>query len=439
MSGPEEETYTTMFSSLRHPARRKILKMLSEKSMTFSQLLEELEIPSSHLTYHLENLGELIVKKDDGKYKLSSAGEASVGIIKGAEDVPEHQISFRSFPLKWKSLFAVFLIGIVLFAGVFYIQYTSYNHLSGDYGVLKADFDKVQSQYNQLLSWSSSNDKGTSIIQDIVQIDLSKYQTTLLSDTHEVRADLGNVVEEVLKYSLVNPEGSLDIDIRFRNNHFSLYQLSIVEGIPNFALSYTQRQPTDALEAARGLITRYKSASGDPYLDEMGTLLASANQSTTELTIGSTKLKILTNGASSQISLIYTENDADFAAKSVHLTLENGVLREMGDDWFLYKIGNSQMNVSRDQAIQTARNAAKGFTWNASGSEVTNFNVLDEPVSAVFFPHPRNDPLSLVPYWYITLYLDKEYPGGVNSIAVGIWADTGQVANIEALSSHLTT
>jgi DNA-binding transcriptional ArsR family regulator len=60
-----EETYSAMFSSLRHPARRKILKMLSEKSMTFSQMLEELEIPGSHLTYHLENLGDLVVKMEN--------------------------------------------------------------------------------------------------------------------------------------------------------------------------------------------------------------------------------------------------------------------------------------------------------------------------------------------------------------------------------------
>jgi predicted transcriptional regulator len=65
--------------------------MLSEKSMTFSQMLNELRIPSSHLTYHLENLGELVVKMEDGKYKLSSFGKASVSMMKGAEEVPNTQ------------------------------------------------------------------------------------------------------------------------------------------------------------------------------------------------------------------------------------------------------------------------------------------------------------------------------------------------------------
>ena len=66
MSGSEEEIYSIMFSSLKHPARRKILRMLAEESMTVSQLLEELGISSSHLTYHLENLGELVSKEENG-------------------------------------------------------------------------------------------------------------------------------------------------------------------------------------------------------------------------------------------------------------------------------------------------------------------------------------------------------------------------------------
>ena len=68
MSGSEDEIYSTMFSSLKHPVRRKILRMLSQKPMSFSQILEELDVSSSHLTYHLESLGELLFKMEDGKY-----------------------------------------------------------------------------------------------------------------------------------------------------------------------------------------------------------------------------------------------------------------------------------------------------------------------------------------------------------------------------------
>ena len=71
MADTEEEIYSTMFTSLKHPARRKILRMLSGKPMTFMQLVETLGVSTPHLTYHLESLGELISKTEDGHYKLS--------------------------------------------------------------------------------------------------------------------------------------------------------------------------------------------------------------------------------------------------------------------------------------------------------------------------------------------------------------------------------
>ena len=429
MSSSEEETYSTMFSSLRHPARRKILRMLSERSMTFSEMLDELEIPSSHLTYHLENLGELVVKMDHGEYKLSSFGKACLSMMKGAEEVPSARTKkFLSLPLRWKSLFAVLIIGIVLLASMSYVQYASFNQLSMDY-------EKVKLQNQQILSWNSA-ERAMTIIRDIVQIDIAKYQTTLLSDTVENRSDLGGVVEEILKYSLTNSETKIDLVLRFRNNHLSLYQLSLLEGLPIYALFYVQPQPTDILEATRSLIERYKSSSGEPYLEEMSRLLASANETSNEQTSGNIKLKMTVYEDNAEVLLTYTANGFDFSAKSLRLVFQNHVLQELSDDWFLYEIGDAQVQVSREQAIEIARNASKNFEWNSGGVHVSNFNVLAEPVSAVFFPHPRTELLTLIPYWYVTLYLDREYPGGVNSITVGVWADTGKVANIQALSSQ---
>jgi len=53
----KEEIYSTMFSSLKHPARRKILRILADKPLTFSEMLDLLGISSSNLTYHLEAWG----------------------------------------------------------------------------------------------------------------------------------------------------------------------------------------------------------------------------------------------------------------------------------------------------------------------------------------------------------------------------------------------
>jgi len=84
----DDEPYSTIFASLKHPIRRSILRMLSKKTMSFSEMLEILGVSSSILTYHLENLGELVGKTDEGKYRLSSFGEAAMSTMMKVEDIP---------------------------------------------------------------------------------------------------------------------------------------------------------------------------------------------------------------------------------------------------------------------------------------------------------------------------------------------------------------
>jgi len=152
MSGLEEETYSTMFTSLRHPARRKILRMLAEKPRNFSEILEELGISSSHLTYHLENLGELVSKMDDGRYKLSAFGEAAVATMSRVEETPKtiepkHPISLS---MKWKSFFAVLMIGLVILAGVCYTQYQSLNQISTGYQQISEEYEQLKDSLNRV-------------------------------------------------------------------------------------------------------------------------------------------------------------------------------------------------------------------------------------------------------------------------------------------------
>jgi DNA-binding transcriptional ArsR family regulator len=421
MSDSEEEIYSIMFSSLKHPARRKILRMLSTKAMTFSQLLEELGVSSSHLTYHLENLGELVTKTESGEYRLSTFGAASVETMKIVEEAPAVR-SKHGLPLslRWRSLLAMLVIAVVLLASMSYIQYTSLNQVS-------SERDLLQSRYDQLLSWSADTDDAIGFLQDVIQIDLTGYHATLLSNTVEVRSDLGGVVEEILSYSLTNSDSQINVVLRFRNRELSRYQLSLFEG----SLVYAQPQPFSILDVAKDLIQRYSSFRGDAYLEKMSNMLAAVNTSeNTEITDGNTKLQLSISGNNAEILWLYTENGVDFSAKSLSLVFENNVLTELTDGWYLFTIGNTKVIVSQEEAVQMARDAVQGFTWQAEGTVVSNFNVLQDPVSVVFHPTTRGDDLALIPYWQVTLYLDKVYPGGFNRIAVGIWADTGEVRRI---------
>ena len=94
----EEDIYNEIFSALKHPIRRRILTILEENPQTFTSLLNDLGIDSGLLTYHLENLGSLIGKTDNGKSGLefgimnsrandfnSQAGWCAATIIKNRE------------------------------------------------------------------------------------------------------------------------------------------------------------------------------------------------------------------------------------------------------------------------------------------------------------------------------------------------------------------
>ena len=101
MSEVDEEVYTTIFNALRHGVRRRILRMLSETQMTFTTLNEKLNISSSHLTYHLDSLKEL-VSKHDASYRLSVFGRAAVDMMNGVENpLPARTGTAPFMSLEW--------------------------------------------------------------------------------------------------------------------------------------------------------------------------------------------------------------------------------------------------------------------------------------------------------------------------------------------------
>lgn len=107
----EEETYSLIFRSLKHPIRRKILRILVDKELAFSEILNSLSIDSGHLSYHIENLGDLVKRFVNGKYGLSSIGVAAVDLMSGVEEAP--RLPAPTGKLRWKNIRNI-LIGAVL-------------------------------------------------------------------------------------------------------------------------------------------------------------------------------------------------------------------------------------------------------------------------------------------------------------------------------------
>lgn len=425
----EDEIYSIMFSSLKHPVRRKILRMLGNKPMTFMEMVEELGVSTPHLTYHLESLGELVSKMDDGQYKLSSFGLATVSAMKGVEEVHESTPKSRLVTSKWKAFSAVLLVSILLLSGMVGLEYYSINQLSSTQHSLS-----VENQ--QLLSWGIGADKIANFLTNLTQIETKNYTISLMSDTMQWRTDFGGVAEEVTQYSLKSSISDLNVYLRYRNNHFSRYELNMIESSP----IYTQIQPNDVLQNAKFVLSRYKTYSGDSYLTNMTNLLATVSTiSNTNVTQGNMKLQISVSGDTVTFLWMYTENGIDYQAKGLQMTFQNNVLTIMSDGYFLFTVGSTNMGISQEQAINTAKSYVKTLTYNIGNKPTSGFSVIDPPVSVQLIPHPRGNSVNLIPYWYIEMSLTQTYAGGYNEVAVGIYADTGEVSDVQMLSSSTET
>jgi len=82
----EEDTYNAIFSALKHPIRRKILRILDQAPASYTEMLNILGIETGLLNYHLDSLSSLISKDEGGKYNLSDYGRAALSLTCRVEE-----------------------------------------------------------------------------------------------------------------------------------------------------------------------------------------------------------------------------------------------------------------------------------------------------------------------------------------------------------------
>jgi hypothetical protein len=151
MSQVDEEVYSTMFNALRHGVRRRILRMLSEKQMTFTAINENLSISSSHLTYHIDSLKEL-VSKNNSDYRLSVFGRAAVGMMENVENPPNQMDIIRGQNLL-KVISGLLIITIVAVSALSVNLYTISNRhreLNIAYRLLQENLNQTQLELNNV-------------------------------------------------------------------------------------------------------------------------------------------------------------------------------------------------------------------------------------------------------------------------------------------------
>lgn len=88
-----EHPTSGLFKALSHPIRIKMVEHLQESvELSYTELLNLLNIDAGHLNFHLKIMGELIRKTKDGNYVLTDKGSVAYCMINAVKELGKGEI-----------------------------------------------------------------------------------------------------------------------------------------------------------------------------------------------------------------------------------------------------------------------------------------------------------------------------------------------------------
>jgi hypothetical protein len=290
---------------------------------------------------------------------------------------------------------------------------------------------------NPKYSESTAPEKVLTILEEVVGLDMAEYSAEL--DFHAQAPFLYFEVlpQEDVKYTLESNESKVEVICAFVDEKLRLMNIYINDGSP-----LTTQPAASPLEMAKDLLDKYPTYSDGSYYSTLRSMLdnVEADKNVTEIS-ENVKLEVTVTANRTDFRWKYVFNGIEATSKCVALNFKQGFLKYFIDSWSYWTIGSTDLNVSEEEAIEIAMNAAENHSWNlSSGTTVTEFNIVgvsETTLQIGNYPTKNEsrggDPLTLYPGWRVKLYFDKLYPGQVYGLDIGIWADTGEVHDIREL------
>ena len=291
---------------------------------------------------------------------------------------------------------------------------------------------------------STSQQKGVTILDNVVGLDLSQYM--LASNTYQQSSSsfMGIASQESIEYHLVSQGSRLNVFCTFANGNLQMLQVLDNVGSPILAKPVT----ADTGGAAKNFLNNYQTYTAGSIYGQLESTLNNidASKNLTK-TSGNTKLEVsaISNGYTN-FKWTYTINGIIAPTKFVALGFNNNSLSYFVDNWQLYTIGSTKVTISKNDAEAIALNTAKAHSWSVPLDNDTfsanNFNESNIAFAALLFDHSNytdathnGAPLMLYPVWRVGVQLNKWY-GDLYGIEVDMYADNGQVISAqEALST----
>ncbi len=275
-------------------------------------------------------------------------------------------------------------------------------------------------------SSSPLQEKAHAFLEDIVQLDLTNYTVIenkqYTSDNHiSLSIDAQNV-------SLFDSLYHINAAFNFYNNSVQYCDLS-----PGLAgLPYANRS-TDRFNATVDLLERYQKYTGDPQVQEMVNLLqkVGSEKNFTE-TSDDLKLRISCGDSLTTYSFHNTFKGVEYNGISIHYG--NGIANFVFDDnRKTQNIGDTTINISKEQAINIGREFLKTNTMNFSFGNGTTILVSNLNVTGVYQAVLQTSDRgnnTYYPNWNIQFNVSNMPTSGLQGIGVRIWANNGTVIGV---------
>ena len=108
----------------------------------------------------------------------------------------------------------------------------------------------------------------------------------------------------------------------------------------------------DLVETAKNFLSDYQGYSGNSFYGELGSMLENVDGDDNVTGVsGNVKLEVTVSEDSTVFKWVYSFNGMDAASKCVAIGYEDGFFKYFLDNWDLYKIGSTSVNISEEEAI----------------------------------------------------------------------------------------
>ncbi len=291
----------------------------------------------------------------------------------------------------------------------------------------------------------TTQEKGLSILNDAVGLDLSKYTVTQ-KDYQNYIDQYWEIPQESICYDFDSKESKLSISAIFVNGKLELMQVLENDGQPSLT---KQSTTTNAAKLAQDFLGNYQTYINDPLYGELKATLdeLDPNKNLTK-TSANTQLEVTIVDGYTTFKWTYVAHGAIAPPKFVALGYDKGFLAYFVDNWQIYSVGSTNIALSENDAKAIALEAAKSHSWSLPLSEdafdFKNFNESNVIWVALVFDNSlrldkarSEDALMLYPVWRMGIALDKWY-GNLYGIEVDIWADTKEVRSVKEAWSTIT-